>query len=293
MGNQIGIDNQNNNTPQMEQNSIVAMSTKKPKTNYALIVGIALACAVFFGLGGYYFGKQSLNTSDESKQTPPTPSSIITQGNAVLELETYKNSQYGIEFDYPQNYTVSTGSPGSDCSLVTSNQSGCLVFLTLNPTGSDYPPKASFWFLKGINSINISGQISSINFDAQKKAWVLDSPDSTPQVLSVWGQTKSGQEIIKAANGGSHGSFDYYIIPNYENDEVAIFSIPSSYRLRCDNFVNDRSKETDCNNFYKSVIDQYNNGEVNVDSWLPKNYLDSLYAEAEDIVKSYRQIINK
>jgi len=147
--------------------------------------------------------------------------------------------------------------------------------------------------LKGINSINISGQISGINFDAQKKAWVLDSPDSTPQVLSVWGQTKSGQEIIKAANGGSHGSFDYYIIPNYENDEVAIFSIPGSYRLRCDNFVNDRSKETDCNNFYKSVIDQYNDGEVNADNWLPKNYLDSIYAEAENIVKSYRQIINK
>jgi len=264
------------------------MPTKKLKTNYLLIFGIVLTCFVIFGFGGYYLGKQSSKTSDKSKQAQPMPSPTTTGGNAVSKLKTYKNTQYEIEFDYPPNYTVS---PGSDCSWLINNQAGCLLSLTLNPTNNDYAPKASFWLLKGINSVNIPGQVSSINFDPQKRAWVVNNPVSTPEVLSIWDRTKSGQEIIKSSNGGSHSSFRYYIIPKYESDEVAIFSIPESFRLRCDNFVNDKPKEAECNNFYKFVIDQYNNGQTTIDTWLPENYLNSIYSEAENIVKSYRQVV--
>lgn len=296
MENQINVGDQN--TQQVGQNSDnqSVMSTEKPRANYLLIVGIVLACFVLFGFGGYYLGKKSLKTSDEPKQTQPIPSPNITGGNEAPNLKTYKNSQNGIEFDYPQNYAISANPTNStnpnyaNCMGLTNNQAGCLLSLALNPTNSEYTPKANFWLLKGINSVNIPGQVSSINFDSQKRAWIVNNSVPKPEVLLVWNHTKTGQEIIKSSNGGSHGSSHYYIIPKNESDEVAIFSIPESYRLRCDNFVNDKPKEIDCNNFYKSVIDQYNNGEVTDDTWLPENYLKSIYAEAENIVKSYREV---
>jgi len=281
----LNLESQNNQ--QIDQTaSQPLMPLEKPRRNYSLIIGIVLGWLVVLGFGGYYLSKQPSTSPNKFKQAQPATPPIITEENEVSNLKTYKNTQREIEFEYPPNYTVSTA---TDCSLLAGNQSECLVSLTLSPTESEYTPKAHFGLLKGVNSINIAGQTDTINFDSQKKAWVISGQEPTPEVLSIWDHTKSGQEIIKASNGNSHGSSHYYIIPNYKNDEVAIFSIPESFRLRCD--LLDKDKETDCNNFYKSVIEQYNNGETTVDTWLPENYLNSIYSEAENIVRSYRTMV--
>lgn len=201
--------------------------------------------------------------------------------------KTYSNTQYGLAFDYPQNYVVSIS---SDCGFIVKDQTACLLSLSMNPTASEFPPKAQFWFLKGVNSVNILGQTNGIYFDMQKKAWVLKSHFSPEETIPVWGYTKSGQEIIRAQIGGSHTSNYYYLIPNYKKDEVAIFEIPKSYRLRCDLIMNNATKQTQCNNFYKLIIDEYNGGKSIPDMWLPEKYLSSIYSEAENIVKSFREI---
>jgi len=292
MENQINVGDQN--TRQIGQSTVKQpmQVIKEQKIKYLAIWLTILVGFIFFGLGGYYVGKQSSKNVNESKLNQTTPSPIVNKNNKTLNLKTYKNVQYGLEFDYPQSYTVSIN---PDCSSLISSslingQASCLLSLTINPTNNNYTPKAYLWLLKGINSVNIPGQVSSIRFNSQKKTWVLEQAIPPAEVLSIWDHTKLGQEIIKSSNGGSHGSSFYYIIPEYENDEVAIFSIPQSYRLRCDNFVNDKSKEADCNNFYKSTIDQYNKGEATVDTWLPENYLSSTYSEAESMIKSYKDI---
>jgi len=292
MENQINVGDQN--TRQIGQSTVKQpmQVIKEQKIKYLAIWLTILVGFIFFGLGGYYVGKQSSKNVNESKLNQTTPSPIVNKNNKTLNLKTYKNVQYGLEFDYPQSYTVSIN---PDCSSLISSslingQASCLLSLTINPTNNNYTPKAYLWLLKGINSVNIPGQVSSIRFNSQKKTWVLEHAMPPAEVLSIWDHTKLGQEIIKSSNGGSHGSSFYYIIPEYENDEVAIFSIPQSYRLRCDNFVNDKSKEADCNNFYKSTIDQYNKGEATVDTWLPENYLSSTYSEAESMIKSYKDI---
>lgn len=294
MENQINMGNQN--TQQIGQNSNQPTQiTEKPKTNYLFFGVIILVCFFVFGAGGYYLGSQRLFQKNKSPETSPTPAvtvetpSVTTpanERNGNTNLKIYKNAQYGLAFDYPEKYVISTN---PDCSNLINNQAGCLLSLTLDPTNSVYPPKAYFWFLKWINSVNIPGQISSISFDPQKRVWVLNNPVPTPEVLSVWTSTKSGKEIIKSSNGGSHGLSYYYIVPNYQKDEAAIFSVPQSYRLRCDNFMNDKPKETDCNNFYTSIINQYNKRQPTVDTWLPENYLSSMYSEAENIVRSYTE----
>lgn len=287
MENQINVGDQN--TRQIGQSTVKQpmQVIKEQKIKYLAIWLTILVGFIFFGLGGYYVGKQSSKNVNESKLNQTTPSPIVNKNNKTLNLKTYKNVQYGLEFDYPQSYTVSIN---PDCSSLINGQASCLLSLTINPTNNNYTPKAYLWLLKGINSVNIPGQVSSIRFNSQKKTWVLEQAIPPAEVLSIWDHTKLGQEIIKSSNGGSHGSSFYYIIPEYENDEVAIFSIPQSYRLRCDNFVNDKSKEADCNNFYKSTIDQYNKGEATVDTWLPENYLSSTYSEAESMIKSYKDI---
>lgn len=290
MENQINVGNQN--MQQMGQNEIsqAGQMQEKPKINYLFLGAVIFVCFVVFGAGGYYLGSRGIFQNTQPVATSPTPAKTTETPSVTAptnsNLKTYKNAQYNFAFDYPQKYIITTN---PDCSNLINNQAGCLLSLSLNPTNSDYPPKAYFWLLQGINSVNIPGQVSSINFDSQKKAWVLNNPVPPAEVLSVWNHTKSDQEIIKSSNGGSHGSSYYYIIPNYKNDKVAIFSVPQSYRLRCDNFINDKPKETDCNNFYTSIINQYNKGQPTVDTWLPENYLSSVYSEAENIVKSYTE----
>jgi hypothetical protein len=292
MQNQINIDSQNIQQVGQDHNNQSVQIPEKPKTNHLFLGTIILVCFLVFGVGGYYLGRSEL------RKTQPTeilPTSTATTGASPVvaptnkqdgNLKTYKNARYGLSFEYPKNYVITTN---SNCSSLTNNQAGCLLSLTLDPTNSDYPPKAYFWLLQGINSVNILGQVSNINFNLRKKAWVLNNTTSSAEVISIWDHTKSGQEIIKFSNEGSHGSSYYYLIPNYKNDKVAIFSVPQSYRLRCDNFIDNKSKETDCNNFYKSVINQYNRGELTPDTWLPENYLNYIYSEAENIVKSYAE----
>lgn len=292
--NQINIGDQNNQ--QIGQNSNQSMQiTEKPKTNYLFLGVTILICFFAFGVGGYYLGSRRVFQKNKSPETSLT-SVVTTETHSVTtpengrngnsNLKTYKNVQYSITFDYPGRYVISTN---PDCSSLINNQAHCLLSLTLDPTNSDYSPKAYFGFLKGIDLVDIPGQVSDIRFDPEKKKWVLDDPAPLPEFLSVWDHTRSGQEIIKSSNGGSHGSSYYYIIPDYQKDEVAIFSVPQSYRLRCDNYINDKPKETDCNNFYTSIINQYNKRQPTSDTWLPENYLSSVYSDAENIVKSYTE----
>lgn len=286
MENQINVDDQN--TQQIGQKvASQELIPEKPKTNYLVIGGIIFICFVLFGFGGYYLGKQSLKSATKLNQNQTTPLPSANEGDRTESLKTYKNTQYGVVFNYPQNYTIT---PNSDCSELIGNQSECLMALGINASNSDYPSTAYFWLLKGINSVRISGQVSSISFDPQKDAWVLNEGVSPTQTLPAWDLTKSDQEIVQTSNGGSHGSSNYYLIPNYKNDEVAIFAIPQSFRLRCDNFTSDKSKESNCNNFYKSIIDKYNEGKTTVDTWLPDNYFSSIYSEAKTMIKSFENI---
>lgn len=287
MENQTDIRDQN--TQQIGQNATSQQqpTQEKQKTNHLLIGGIILISFALFGFGGYYLGKQSSKSNIELNQDQTVPLSPTNEVGSDANWNAYKNTQYSFVFNYPKNYVILTK---PDCSELIGNQSACLMALSINASNSDYPSTAHFWLLKGINSVRISGQVSSINFDPQKNVWVLNEGISPAQTLPAWDNTKSGQEIIKTSNGGSHGSSNYFLIPNFKYDEIAIFSIPQSFRLRCDNFTSDKSKEVDCNNFYKSIIDKYNEGKTTVDTWLPDNYLSSIYSEAETMIKSFKKI---
>jgi len=165
MEKQVNIGGQN--AQQIVQNPVNQPSSipEKPKVSY-LLIGMILVYSVLVGYGGYYFGKQSSKNTTEPKQSQTPPSPSPNEKNGDINWKTYENIQYSLKFDYPQNYIVSTN---SDCSGLINNQSACLLALGINPSDSGYSPKAYFWLLRGINSVNIPGQVSSINFNSQKE----------------------------------------------------------------------------------------------------------------------------
>ncbi len=235
----------------------------KNKRGFAPIL-ITLIVAGILVLGGssYYLWRKSSSYDDSWKK--------------------YENEEYGFQFSHPQSYMFAANPSCGNLTDGSGIQPSCLVSLDLAVSKNDFDPAASFYLLKGINYLEIPGQISTISFDPQRDVWTLWD-DSREQILSVWDKTKSGQDIVKVSNGGSHASFYYYLIPDYVKDTVAVFQIPQGYRLRCD-LIEDQSRQAQCGDFYKSAIDEF---KEEIDTWLPGDYLKALYADAEAVVKSF------
>ena len=84
------------------------------KANLTMPVLITfLVSSVLFGLGGYYFGKQSSDPQPNNyipSLSTPTPIADSTASPMVAQsdssLKTYTNQQLGISFQYPSTYEV-------------------------------------------------------------------------------------------------------------------------------------------------------------------------------------------
>ena len=90
MENQINVGNQN--TQQIGQNPINqnVQTTGNPKVKYLALGIVVFLGFLLFGLGGYYFGKQSTNSYQDSKKTAnqPLPSSTTTEADdAAVSLD--------------------------------------------------------------------------------------------------------------------------------------------------------------------------------------------------------------
>lgn len=83
MENQTGIGNQH--TQQLEQNPInqPVISPGKPRINYLLISGVVLACFIVFGIGGFYLGRQSTSSQQNSSPTQEVPSPTETTTTVI------------------------------------------------------------------------------------------------------------------------------------------------------------------------------------------------------------------
>ncbi len=273
---------------------------QSPNNSYnwfkTLAIGFTIvAFCIALGIIGYILGTRKNNQvathSTQKHATQKQQVSVVspTISNPTANWKTYNNIQYNFSFQYPQSYSLSY----SDCSSSSNIQTSCLITLIINPSNNKNDPTASFWLSKGVNNTQLLGQIASIHYNVSKKAWVFSQNGSSDQVLPSIGQTKSGLDIIKGTNGGSEESSYYYIIPDYTNDTVAIFQIPQSFRLRCDLILQHPDQQTECNNFYQSVINKYGGGKTISNTWLPENYINFLYSDAETMVKSFDFTANK
>lgn len=88
------------------------MTNQKGFANTILVVVIIILA----GIGGYYFLKKPAKVV-----VSPTPTATPTVTvNPTANWKTYTNNQYGYEFKYPNNYSVSTTGSTNIASLVSS-----------------------------------------------------------------------------------------------------------------------------------------------------------------------------
>lgn len=115
MENQINIDDQN--AQQIGQNPVnqPTQIPEKSRTNYLVIGLVVLICFAVFGLGGYYLGKQTQNTTTNNNNLLSTPIAKIsptttelptatpsTQPSATLPVGwSYKSDACGVRFAIP------------------------------------------------------------------------------------------------------------------------------------------------------------------------------------------------
>jgi hypothetical protein len=290
---------QNQNTVPTIENQELPSSPPvptQPKSNSGIVILFTILVLILLGSTGYlYYQNMQLKkmVTAQQAQISPAPSSatITTNTSPIISPPatgwlTYADNQNGFKFDYSPTYNVVADSSSSaTCDGLTNDNSSCLALnINTNVGGNGYVPEAIFYLIKGINKINISGQVDGIKFNSQKSMWVDENPGGETE-LPTWAYTKSDNNVIKTSIGGSEASSNSYIIPDYKNDKVAIFLIPQSFRLRCD--LMQGQEQTACNSFYKSVINQYNNGQATEDTWLPDIYMQSLYPNIESVITSF------
>lgn len=92
---------------------------EKPKSNFLPIVFVALVCAVAFGAGGYFLGRQSqstdiasgLNQRTDQIESPATGDEMEKPPESE-ELQTYTDEEFGISFQYPTGYVLLNDTEG-------------------------------------------------------------------------------------------------------------------------------------------------------------------------------------
>lgn len=215
----------------------------------------------------------------------------IVRPDLESKFKSYTDSRYNLSFQYPNNFIIV---PEERCGEVLSDQQkeyNCLTALKVFPEGVNlnYIPPARFWLIKGVDSVGIGDQISQIVYDRDLNSWI-DYVGDRNERLSIYTYTTDGKSIIKAENGGSHSSSVYYIISDYDKDLVAIFSFPQAFRVRCD-VVENPKERADCESYLNSIIETYGKKDEDMqavyqEGWIPEEYFQKLYFEAENIVKT-------
>lgn len=150
MENQINTGKQN--TQQVGQNPVSqpVATPEKPKINYLMVGGVALACSLIFGFGGYYFGKQSLNSqtavNDGQSQVLPTTTSQTNDPiptinpsstpDPTANWKTYTNENYSYQLKYPSGWktipSIIKGSKTETVGLHGAELQGKTIYLHSN-----------------------------------------------------------------------------------------------------------------------------------------------------------------
>lgn len=110
MDNQPSIGDQN--TQPVGQNPVAQPTAmEKPKISFVAMLATGLVCSLVFGLGGYFLGRQSIqslstNTSGNNSIIPSEPPATISPSPISVMMPGWKNStipSIGLIFQYPPN----------------------------------------------------------------------------------------------------------------------------------------------------------------------------------------------
>lgn len=139
---------------------------------------------------------------------------------------------------------------------------GCISLYSLYPKDyskleKKYFDPAFITYCKDINTATIEGQVGGIRYDKEKDSWFFyyydderDAPQRSEE-MRVYGNNF----ITISEVWGSHHSRYVYIVRIDNSNEIIIFEIPQSTRIRCDEYDDNGvvTWDEECINFLNSL----------------------------------------
>lgn len=239
------MENQSNtateSVPQVDQNPVV-QPVATAKTNYLTIGGVALICSLIFGVGGYYLGKQSLNSpyvnSEVQANPTTTPKAFIETSSTPPSVDNsnqkniYSNQYFS--FEYPKSWQIDNNIIYEHRSSCDPETSRCLNEKNIVDIRSNLTQ-----IYQGYTNPQWFNKIASLN-----SPWEIDR-DVFTKLASE--QTQSGKAylIFKQGPSASFEGEPLTLIIGY------VLSENNIYELRLSRF----SSETDAVKLLKSMIE--------------------------------------
>src|SRR3989344_71914 len=137
------INSQDQSNQQVGQSPLVqpVASPPKPKINYLMIGGVVLLCLLIFGFGGYYLGKQSSYTAQQTSLQPTLSPSLVPSSQPLNALPTgwsYKSDACGVRFPIPPKEVPYYQVPNPNRQPSVTSEEGSGRFWDF-PRGGSYP----------------------------------------------------------------------------------------------------------------------------------------------------------
>ncbi len=207
----------------------------KPKTNYLNLIIISLAFVLFL-TGVFLLGRQSVKTTEISTITPITnPVVDLSQTTAIttpLPIVNYNgkyiNTDFGFNFDYPKNYSLTENSP--------TNNSETLYLSLMSPVDltnrKGYSMQGNELKVEIWVSPNTANQTLEEYFAKQLKSIEDDPSGIGGKVISTNGLTIGGYPAKYLEWQGNGTGITYYLF--YKNNIITIAKYPAETLLQSD-----------------------------------------------------------
>lgn len=276
MKNQIDISTQNaqeiGQNPTNEQSHIL----KKSVLNYWIIGSIIIGFSIIFGIAGYYLGKKSISTPQQTKQPSqpqisisPTLSPEIIKNTKDLIIATKNNSTYGsldiYKYDFPEGKRdlITQLKDSSEVSYFNYNNEHHLLGLSPIYNNESY----HYDSMSKLTDYNLSTGTSSSVYQISQKdtAHILAFAGIPDGVILLEKATEPSEEVvIKVINRSVADQIQISMLKQFAFQVLSLIPIKDS------RFIINSSKE------FSSALPAYLSGQGKILHATKKDFLMNL-----------------
>lgn len=159
------------------------------------------------------------------------------------------------------------------------SKNGCTLLYTVYPKEFSeiqlkYLEIADIQYCKNINTLILMSQTGPIIYNKEKDEWIFSDGTKADEKVMVG---KKEVTLVRSLN--SHLSVKVYIDRVGKGDEIVVFYIPETNRIRCDS-IKDKEEKEECINLLTSM-----NMSPESTDFVPEEIYENDYKELVEIIK--------
>ncbi len=161
---------------------------------------------------------------------------------------------------------------------------GCTILYTIYPKEyseleKKYLVPSTIRYCKDMNTVSFDGQVGSVEYNKEKNIWFYTEGDNKEEQEKImFGE----REVIISSISKSHGVTKLYITRIGKSNEIIVFYIPETNRIRCDSYDDEGNEihNPECVDFLTSL-------GMSPDStdFVPEQIYEESYKELVEILK--------